>query len=145
MTDVLLLNLNRRLTLLIFVFWTTGPDGEGCEEGSGSVCEDSDYGCCSDGFTPAEGPNKEGCNEIDVTCAASYYGCCPDRITAAKGPAYQGCPGVLPHVPSPCANSLYGCCQDGQSRAMGPNQEGCDGPVTVCRIFSIFHSGLAVY
>ena len=111
-----------------------GPHGVGCEEGSGSVCEDYLFGCCDDGVTRAQGPNKEGCseNEIDTGCAASYYGCCPDGVKPATGPAYQGCPGVLPHVPKTCVNSLYGCCQDGQTAARGPNQEGCQGPVQVC-------------
>lgn len=97
------------------------------------MCEDSVFGCCSDGITRAEGPNKEGCNEneIDDSCVASYYGCCPDGVKAAKGPGYQGCPGVLPHVPAKCANTLHGCCPDGETAAMGPNQEGCDGPVSV--------------
>ena len=95
------------------------------------MCEDYVFGCCSDGVTRAEGPNKEGCNEIDAGCSVSYYGCCPDGVKAAKGPGYQGCPGVLPHVPSLCANSLYGCCPDGQTPAAGPSQQGCDGRVPV--------------
>ncbi len=112
-------------------FLVAGPHGSGCEEGSGAVCEDSEFGCCPDGVTPAEGPGHSGCNAIDASCAASFYGCCPDGVKAARGPGFQGCPGVLPHRPASCANSLHGCCPDGQTPASGPEHEGCDGPVQV--------------
>lgn len=50
-----------------------GPDGEGCP------CWTSQFGCCPDGETQAEGPNLEGCGG----CEASANGCCPDGFTPA--------------------------------------------------------------
>ncbi|XP_013398726.1 papilin isoform X2 [Lingula anatina] len=39
------------------------PNGAGCEDGSGEVeeCENTIYGCCDDGVTAAQGPQREGC------------------------------------------------------------------------------------
>ena len=55
------------------------------------------FGCCSDGETPAEGPDEEGCEEKqdcnnfgdDKTYPG--FGCCPDGKTFAQGPKNQGC------------------------------------------------------
>ena len=77
---------------------SAGPNGTGCaeeEESSGevSLCLQSLFGCCDDGKTFAEGPNEEGCNEIELDCEATVNGCCPDGITRAQGQDYYGCPG----------------------------------------------------
>ena len=48
------------------------------------------FGCCSDGETPAGGPDGEGCDE-NKQCANSKFGCCPDKVTFAQGPSKQGC------------------------------------------------------
>ena len=39
----------------------------------GCTCKDTEFGCCPDRKTPAEGVNGKGCG-----CAASRFGCCPD-------------------------------------------------------------------
>lgn len=53
---------------------------------TGCGCENTKYKCCSDGRTPATGPNFAGC-----TCDASQYGCCPDGIEEAQGENFEGC------------------------------------------------------
>lgn len=51
----------------------TGPSQEGCEEvieigsGYGAPCDQSDYGCCPDGVTPATGPGDAGCEDDTET------------------------------------------------------------------------------
>ena len=55
------------------------------------------FGCCSDGETPADGPEDEGCEERQD--CKNYgpqnkyegFGCCPDGKTLAQGPKNQGC------------------------------------------------------
>lgn len=53
---------------------------------TGCGCENTKYKCCSDGRTPATGPNFAGC-----TCDASQYGCCPDGVEEAQGENFEGC------------------------------------------------------
>ena len=84
-----------------------GPDLMGCP------CGTSDFGCCEDGKTVAQGPNGEGC----LGCHASEHGCCPDNFTPASGPDSGGCG---------CSGSTYGCCPDGLSEASGEDFEGCE-------------------
>ena len=48
------------------------------------------FGCCSDGETPADGPDEEGCDEKQ-DCKTGLFGCCPDGSTFAQGPKKQGC------------------------------------------------------
>ena len=50
------------------------------------MCEDTEFGCCQDDFTPASGPHQEGCH-----CAGSRFGCCPDGVTEAAGHDFEGC------------------------------------------------------
>lgn len=64
-----------------------------------SDCRESIHGCCSDGKTPAAGPNQHGCFDVRVphldTCEFSSYGCCPDGVTPALGPNHAHCPHLL--------------------------------------------------
>lgn len=83
-----------------------GPDNYGCR----MPCEDSAYGCCEDGATPAHGSNNEGC------CLSSTYKCCPDNVMPARGPNFYGCA---------CQYTRFGCCPDNSTAARGPNNEGC--------------------
>lgn len=53
---------------------------------AGCGCENTEYKCCSDGRTPAKGPNFAGC-----TCDASQFGCCPDGVEEAQGENFEGC------------------------------------------------------
>ena len=48
------------------------------------------FGCCSDGETPASGPEGDGCDE-NRECGAGPFGCCPDGVTLSQGPKNQGC------------------------------------------------------
>ena len=48
------------------------------------------FGCCSDGETPADGPDDEGCEEKQ-NCKTGPFGCCPDGKTFSQGPKKQGC------------------------------------------------------
>ena len=62
------------------------------------------FGCCSDGETPASGPDGEGCDENKL-CENGPFGCCPDERTWAQGPKKQGCfecpPEVCDHILTP--------------------------------------------
>lgn len=53
---------------------------------TGCGCENTEFGCCLDNRTPAQGPNKEGCG-----CEASKFSCCPDGETEAQGEKFEGC------------------------------------------------------
>ncbi|XP_064170371.1 LOW QUALITY PROTEIN: papilin-like [Anguilla rostrata] len=96
-------------------------------------CSQSYYGCCPDGFTPANGPQAQGCPQ--GSCIRSRYGCCLDGVTVSPGPNREGCPenGAAPHGPVPgpaqpprdCRLSLFGCCDDQVTPALGPRKEGC--------------------
>ena len=108
-----------------------GPNQLGC-------CASSEFNCCMDDVTPAEGPYNEGCpdckssefgccpdnltpakgigTDSDCGCKYSEHGCCPDTITQALGPNFEGCG---------CETFQFGCCPDGGTAAKGPNLEGC--------------------
>lgn len=73
-------------------------------------CNDEPHGCCSDGKTPAHGPNREGC------CLQTEYGCCQDNITPARGPNLEGCQ---------CEQAQFGCCPDNRTIAIGYYNKGC--------------------
>ncbi|KAJ8289642.1 hypothetical protein GJAV_G00003640 [Gymnothorax javanicus] len=112
-------------------------------------CSQSYFGCCPDGFTPAGGPQGQGCPQ--GSCIRSRYGCCLDGVTVSHGPNREGCPEnpgrpprepVLPPVNPPvppqphpdstdCRRSLYGCCEDQVTPALGPRGEGCRNAPTV--------------
>ena len=61
----------------------------------GCSCKDTEFGCCPDRRTPAEGPNAAGCG-----CTASKYGCCPVGEAQAAGAHFEECDSLLP-VPPP--------------------------------------------
>ena len=106
-----------------------GPNKEGC-------CLNTEFGCCPDNISPAEGPDNKGCG-----CEFTEHGCCPDDTTTARGPNFEGCgcvstengccpdkftPSPGPNMEGcPCHTYEYGCCPDGVSIARGPGQEGC--------------------
>ncbi|KAJ8340921.1 hypothetical protein SKAU_G00332120 [Synaphobranchus kaupii] len=103
-------------------------------------CSQSFYGCCPDGFTPANGHHGQGCPL--GSCIRSRYGCCLDGVTVAPGPNREGCPEnperpptdpfpPRPHNPRDCRLSLYGCCDDQVTPATGPNREGCRNAPTI--------------
>ena len=86
-------------------------------EGCPAACENSQFGCCADGTTPARGFYSEGC---PPACQSSHYGCCLDGETEAPGPDGKGCPAA-------CVATVYGCCTDGETQARGFDNEGCSG------------------
>lgn len=55
----------------------------------GCGCRNTEFGCCSDEETPAQGTNYEGCG-----CTSSKYGCCLDGKTEAQGKDFDGCADV---------------------------------------------------
>ena len=59
-------------------------------------CKGTEFGCCPDGETEAEGPEFFGCQVKDRiptgSCVEAEYGCCLDGVTAAQGPFNAGCP-----------------------------------------------------
>ncbi|XP_006817461.1 papilin-like, partial [Saccoglossus kowalevskii] len=119
-------------------------------------CEDSEFGCCLNGITAADGPFQYGCPPVSYRdCVDTVHGCCEDGETPASGPDFEGCgqeiltgcqateygccdDGVSfalaadkagcpeSNVIVNCVSALYGCCPDGLQAAKGPNNEGCD-------------------
>lgn len=69
---------------------------------AGCGCAYTKFGCCEDGKTIAQGPDKEGCG-----CEASQFGCCADGITAAQGELFEGCEEEAPIVPG--GKKKHGC------------------------------------
>lgn len=92
------------------------------EEGSGEVeaCEQTQFGCCPDGFTAAVDAHGTGCSSLTGRCEDSEFGCCPDGNTTAQGADFEGCP------TQPCSQTMYGCCADGVRPAADNNGAGCD-------------------
>lgn len=54
------------------------------------TCNETQYGCCEDGVSPASGENFEGCPESQ--CDQTLFGCCSDNKTPAEGNDNEGCP-----------------------------------------------------
>ncbi|XP_041070037.1 papilin-like [Carcharodon carcharias] len=106
-------------------------------------CNIEPFGCCPDGYAPANGPGGEGCPSIP--CYKSRYGCCPDGVTSARGYNQDGCSRystddyynkndqqifesqltVRDNPSVECRSSMFGCCHDESTSALGPNGEGC--------------------
>uniref|UniRef100_A0A915Q5B9 Papilin n=1 Tax=Setaria digitata TaxID=48799 RepID=A0A915Q5B9_9BILA len=92
-------------------------------------CSKTEFGCCSDWITPAEGKDNQGCPQFVLgMCNETNYGCCPDEVTLARGPNYEGC-----GEPT-CAASLYGCCKDRKTIAFGPHYAGCERSSFPCEL-----------
>jgi hypothetical protein len=85
-----------------------------------SVCKTTQYGCCSDGVTPAMGPDMIGCQNIckrgtgEVWCDTTKECIRPWETTCAS------------LTLGSCSESQYGCCNDGKTSASGPNFAGCE-------------------
>ncbi|XP_043274071.1 papilin [Venturia canescens] len=84
-------------------------------------CKKSEFGCCYDGVTAAQGPFDKGC-PTPKTCEETVYGCCPDGVSPSAGPNNEDCPF------SHCNETLFGCCPDGITIAEGNENEGCKKP-----------------
>uniref|UniRef100_A0A914I3N7 Papilin n=1 Tax=Globodera rostochiensis TaxID=31243 RepID=A0A914I3N7_GLORO len=101
---------------------TNATDGE-------KHCSKSEFGCCPDWSTPAEGPNYAGCPKFVLgNCNGTKFGCCPDEVTMARGLDFEGC-----GEPT-CAASLFGCCKDRRTIAFGPHYAGCDRSSFPCEL-----------
>lgn len=92
-----------------------------CKPKKKTSCKTTEFGCCYDLVTPAQGPFAKGC-PTPKTCADTKYGCCPDKVSPAAGPKFQDCPDQH------CNETLFGCCQDGITPAEGNDFEGCKLP-----------------
>ena len=84
------------------------------------ICETTQYGCCSDGVTPAMGPNMVGCQN---TCNRGTGEVWCDTTKECIRPWETTCP---PLTLGGCAASRYGCCNDGETTATGLNFAGCE-------------------
>ncbi|XP_066550939.1 papilin isoform X2 [Amia ocellicauda] len=97
-------------------------------------CTQSQYGCCSDGWTPASGPQGSGCP--GNSCTQTRFGCCPDGVRDALDRFRAGC--QYTHTPTEsyssttrrepsdsCRSTTYGCCYDRITPAAGSSGEGC--------------------
>ena len=63
-------------------------------------CQETEFGCCTDGLTAAAGPDGAGCpSGTSPLCQRTLYGCCPDGETPANGPDLTGCD-VIHHASS---------------------------------------------
>ncbi|CAJ0561770.1 unnamed protein product, partial [Mesorhabditis spiculigera] len=104
--------------------------GNSTDGGNATIhCSKTEFGCCPDWSTPAEGKNNEGCPEFVLgACNETTYGCCLDGVTLARGKNYEGC-----GEPS-CAASLYGCCKDRKTIAFGPHYAGCERSSFPCEL-----------
>ena len=78
--------------------------------------QDTLFGCCTDGQTPAAGPDGEGC-PIVFGCEATAFGCCSDGVTPANGFNGEGC--KEKDKSKPCEETPFGCCYDGIRPAKG--------------------------
>uniref|UniRef100_A0A7I5EDG0 Papilin n=1 Tax=Haemonchus contortus TaxID=6289 RepID=A0A7I5EDG0_HAECO len=106
-----------------------GLFGNGTDTNATMHCSKSEFGCCPDWFTPAEGPNNAGCPVFVLgACNETEYGCCHDDVTLARGPNLEGC-----GEPT-CAGSLYGCCKDRKTIAFGPHYAGCERSSFPCEL-----------
>uniref|UniRef100_A0A915C8V4 Papilin n=1 Tax=Parascaris univalens TaxID=6257 RepID=A0A915C8V4_PARUN len=92
-------------------------------------CSKTEFGCCPDWTSPAEGKDNKGCPVfVQGACNETANGCCPDEVTMARGPNFEGC-----GEPS-CAASLYGCCKDRKTIAFGPHYAGCERSSFPCEL-----------
>uniref|UniRef100_A0A915E0B4 Uncharacterized protein n=1 Tax=Ditylenchus dipsaci TaxID=166011 RepID=A0A915E0B4_9BILA len=110
---------------------------EAVEDGNATVsnmtkhCYKTEFKCCPDWYTPAEGINNEGCPQFTLgACNDTKFGCCLDGVTLSRGPNYEGC-----GEPS-CAASLYGCCKDRKTIAFGTHYAGCERSSYPCELSS---------
>ncbi|KAI6241997.1 hypothetical protein M3Y99_00276400 [Aphelenchoides fujianensis] len=98
-----------------------GNDTEAGGENDTIHCSKTEFGCCFDWYTPADGPNYDGCESYVLgSCNETKFGCCPDNVTLARGPNLEGC-----GEPT-CAASKFGCCADRKTIAFGPRYAGCE-------------------
>ncbi|CAH1791827.1 unnamed protein product, partial [Owenia fusiformis] len=109
-----------------------GSNGEGC--GPSIVvgdCHGAPYGCCPDGKTSANGPEKANCEPASISaCKTSEHGCCPDGERPAEGANNEGC--EIKVILGGCRGTEHGCCTDGVTAATGPNKEGCEDVEVDC-------------
>ncbi|KAK6040480.1 hypothetical protein COOONC_22014 [Cooperia oncophora] len=69
-----------------------GLFGNGTDGNATMHCSKSEFGCCPDWVTPAEGKNNAGCPTFTLgSCNETEYGCCHDDVTLARGPNLEGC------------------------------------------------------
>uniref|UniRef100_A0A914S533 BPTI/Kunitz inhibitor domain-containing protein n=1 Tax=Parascaris equorum TaxID=6256 RepID=A0A914S533_PAREQ len=100
-------------------------------------CSKTEFGCCPDWTSSAEGKDNkgcpvfvQGCERSSFPCELSTFGCCPDGETAALGVNGKGCGAdfafkTIVVVGCGCAYAQFGCCPDGKSAAKGPGYYGC--------------------
>uniref|UniRef100_A0A1I7RSD0 Papilin n=1 Tax=Bursaphelenchus xylophilus TaxID=6326 RepID=A0A1I7RSD0_BURXY len=102
--------------------------GNETEDGNATKhCSKTEFGCCPDWYTPAEGKDFLGCPEFILgACNETQHGCCLDNVTLARGPNFEGCGEPV------CAASRFGCCKDRKTIAFGPHYLGCERSAFPC-------------
>lgn len=118
-------------------------------------CWETQYGCCPDQKTAAEGPLQAGCGVklcIDLRDCNKYKDECDDDSISSyrkkflrNNCAYtcRRCKAPSPTADCEARNSRYGCCWNGQE-ALGPHEKGClpceDTYPRACRLFKTCNS-----
>lgn len=86
------------------------------------TCNDTEFGCCSDGITVSNKDNtncpttvapRSASTREPIPCNQSTYGCCPDNITLSNATG-SNCNGSAVRPPM-CSRTQYGCCPDGNT------------------------------
>jgi len=86
--------------------------------------QQTQFGCCDDGQTPAQDSLGDGCpTRTTITCEAMAFGCCSDGLSPANGFNSEGCKAaittVAPYKEISCEETKYGCCPDGITPLQG--------------------------
>ncbi|XP_058964079.2 uncharacterized protein [Pocillopora verrucosa] len=118
-------------------------------------CWETQYGCCPDQKTAAEGPLQAGCGVklcIDLRDCNKYKDECDDDSISSyrkkflrNNCAYtcRRCKAPSPTADCEARNLRYGCCWNGQE-ALGPHEKGClpceDTYPRACRLFKTCNS-----
>lgn len=107
----------------------SGGDGSACTESiSVKDCSSSRFGCCPDGWSEAQGPNGDGCEDgsgdqnLFITSTLSSVG----KIFTTLLDFYDGADTTTTPLDSDdCSQTEFGCCPNGIKKATGPRYYGC--------------------
>ncbi len=100
-----------------------GTEGRADEELN---CVKSEFGCCDDGYTPANSPDKENCPDyvIDINDPVEGGSETSDSTSQNDDTAINEANSNIDKTIA-CSLSKYECCPDGVTHAEGPGFKGC--------------------